>query len=121
MFSATSAMFRFSGATRTRFPEHRPHRDPQRGAVPLHPAVGVGGDFAVGGPQRSHAVAAREITDDRVRFPQDEAVVLYGGHEAVRILALYSAVSFTPNCRPASTRWYGNPSSAQLQSTFFSI
>jgi hypothetical protein len=65
----------------------------QLGALPVHPAVGIG---ALGQRLRRQAAAAmlgREVAHDRIRFPQHEAVVGYARHHAVRIqLQVFGAV-----------------------------
>src|SRR4029450_7345825 len=43
------------------------------------------------------------------------------GTSPVGFIFRYSGVLLTPNCRPASMRWYWSPSSSAAHSTFFTF
>src|SRR6266511_1273579 len=66
-------------------PEDRRYRGRDRARRPVHPAVGIGALPGVVRPERARAVLRRKVANDRVRFPQHEAVVLDRRHPAVRV------------------------------------
>lgn len=55
------------------------------GGLPVHPAVGVGAQADVLGPEGAGAVARGQVAHDGIRFPQHEAAVVDGGHGAVGV------------------------------------
>src|SRR5712691_1504030 len=66
-------------------PEDRRDRGRDGARRPVHPAVGIGALPGVVRPERACAVLRRKVANDRVRLPQDAAVVLDRRHPAVRV------------------------------------
>src|SRR6266567_3751632 len=66
-------------------PEDRRYRGRDGARRPVHPPIGIGALPGVVRPERARAVLRRKVANDRVRLPQDAAVVLDRRHPAVRV------------------------------------
>src|SRR4051812_1202 len=66
-------------------PEHVSDWPVQGGQLPVHPALGIEAGCEIARAQRAQTVLHCEIAHDRVRLPQNVAIVLEGWDPAVRI------------------------------------
>src|SRR5215471_5462807 len=66
-------------------PEHRRERRMRDRELPVHPAAGARARVRIGGLELAGAVFGREVAHDRVRFPQQEAVLFERRHQAVGV------------------------------------
>ena len=66
-------------------PEHRRERRMRDRELPVHPAAGPRARARIGGLEFAGAVFRREVAHDRVRFPQQEAVLFERRHQAVGV------------------------------------
>src|SRR5262249_42015938 len=66
-------------------PEHRRERRMRDRELPVHPTAGPRTRARISGLELAGAVFRREVAHDRVRFPQQEAVLFERRHQAVGI------------------------------------